>query len=464
MNQPAGDRVRHASLRPAPSPPRLPVLGHALAFRRNPPQFLRQAAEACGPVARLKLGPLTYHLVSEPALVAEILQSRAANYLRDTRSSRRIRLLTGESLLTSEGPVWRQQRHDAQPMFHQRRIAELAATMAQVADEACVAWERAAESGRRLDLAAEMSRLSFAVAGRCLFGADLRDRAADVERALPVLLDELFRRTTEVAALPLWVPWPRHARFHRARAAVDRVVAALIADHRTSDPASGDLLSLFRRAQAEGGRGGGEAELRDQVLTFLLAGHETTASALTWAFALLAASPNDRDAVEAELAALRVATGGGSAVVETGPKLVRLNAVLQETLRLYPSIWIAERRVVSADELGGWRIPARSSVIVSPFVTHRLPEWWEEPDAFRPQRFLGNEPFTLARQGYFPFGAGPHACIGQHFALMEARIILATLSARFRVVLLDGALPPPLGGLTLRPATEVPVRIERRPA
>ncbi|MBL9204731.1 MAG: cytochrome P450 [Opitutaceae bacterium] len=452
-------------VRRAPSPPGSPVVGHARAFQRDPLGFLQAAAQACGPVARLKLGPMTYHLVSDPALIAEVLQVRASNYLRDTRSSRRVRMVTGESLLTSEGTAWRHQRQAVQPIFHHRNLLDLGRTMLNVVDEACAGWERAAASGATLDLVTEMSRLSFAVAGRCLFGADLRDRANAVEGALPVLLEELFRRTSHVANLPQWLPLPRHLAFRRSLAAIHRVVAEVIDEHRLpvtgSRSAAVDLLGLLMKARSETGAPLSDEDLRNHVVTFLLAGHETTANALTWAFALLAMAPQELEHVHTELD--RVAFDAReSGAIECLPQLEHVGAVLQETLRLYPSIWIAERRVVEVDDLGGWRLPAGSAVVVSPYVVHRQPGRWDQPEVFRPARFRNGEPPLLLRDGYFPFGAGPHTCIGQHFALMEAKIILATLLSRFRVTLLNGALPAPLGGITLRPSTAVPIRVERR--
>ena len=440
----------------------MPLLGHARAFQRDPLGFLLRAAQAEGPVTRLNLGPLTYHLVSDPVLISDVLQARAANYLRDTRSSRRVRLVTGESLLTSEGATWRRQRQTVQPIFHHRHLMDLARTMAQVANEASVSWDHAASTGATLELSSEMNRLAFAVAGRCLFGADLRGRSSVVETAFPVLLEELFRRTSHLTSFPLWMPLPRHLAFKRALAAIDRVVAELIAEHRRRPSETVDLLGLLLQARDEKGGGLNDDSLRNHTLTFLLAGHETTANALTWAFALLATTPEKREKVQAELDALDFGSGGSGAAVEAMPKLGYLSAVLQETLRLYPSIWIVERRVAEADELGGWHIPKGSAVVVSPYVTHRAPERWEVPEAFRPERFLAREPRTLGEDGYFPFGAGPHTCIGQHFAMMQAKIILATLLSRFRVVHLEPGLPAPVGGITLRPSAPFPIRVERR--
>ena len=446
--------------RRAPSPRGDLLFGHARLFQRDPLGFLLQTAQTCGPVARLRLGPLTYHLVSEPALVSEVLQERAANYVRDTRSSRNVRLVTGESLLTAEGETWRRHRRLAQPVFHQQRLAEWAEIMTQASAETAERWERAARDGTTLDLGSEMSRVTFTVVGRCLFGVELGEQAGAIEAALPVLLEELFLRTQHLASLPLWLPLPRQRRFRGALAAVDHVVSRIIAARRQQPGERTDLLGLLLSARDVDGSALSDEELRNQIVTFLLSGHETTASMLTWAFALLARHPDEQRAVESELTTMDFAAGGVRRIGALA-SLPRVTAVLQETMRLYPSIWIAERRVVAADELGGFEIPAGSSVIVVPYITHRLVQWWPEPDSFRPERFLGGEPRTVGGNGYLPFGAGPHACIGQHFAMMEAKIIFASLTARFRLRLLEPDLPAAVGDITLRPSSAIRVGVER---
>ncbi|MDF3058848.1 MAG: cytochrome [Rariglobus sp.] len=444
----------------APSPAALPVLGHALAFKRDPLGFLQKTARDQGPVARLRLGPLLYHLVSDPALVATVLQDRADRYVRDTRSSRNIRLVTGEGLLCCEGDTWRRHRRLAQPIFHHRRIMALAEIMLRTCEESASRYASAADSSQPLDLASEMSRLTFTIVGRCLFGSELGPRATDVEQAFPVLLEELFNRAQSAVSLPIWLPTPAHRRFQRAIATVDDVVRTVLDERRGATADRPDLLSLLLEARDEDGSRLSEQEVRDHIVTFLLAGHETTASALTWTLCLLATHADTLHAVEAELDAT---LHGQPLTLDALPKLTHLDAVLRESLRLYPTIWIAERRVTQDDTLGGFDIPAGSTVVISPYVTQRLASHWLDPDAFRPDRFLGDRATrTLAKDGYFPFGAGPHQCIGQHFAMMEAKIALASLLSRFRVHLADEKLPPAWAGITLRPQSTVPIRLTRR--
>lgn len=440
----------------APSPPGLPLAGHALAFRRDPLGFLRSAAARCGPIARLHAGPLVYHLVSDPALIADVLQRRASEFVRDTRSSRTMKLVTGESLLSTSGEAWRRHRRLAQPIFHPQRLAGLAAITTEACVEAGARWERAAREDTPLELVAEMSRLTFSIVGRCLFSAELGARTEDVERAYGVLLDELFRRSRAIVTLPLWVPTRGHRRFRQALAGIDAVVAEILQRRRRDAQEHDDLVGVLLQARDDTGAPLGDDEIRNHAITFLLAGHETTASVLTWAWCLLDRDPAARDAVDSELATV---LGGRPPRLEDLSRLPRLEAVVQETLRLYPAIWVTERRAVTATELGGHALPRNSSVLVSAAVTQRLARQWPEPDAFLPERFsAGALPGVEA--GFLPFGAGPHHCIGQHFALLEIRLILATLLARFRVRL-AGAMPEAEAGITLRPAAAVAARVER---
>ncbi|HEX2099921.1 MAG TPA: cytochrome P450, partial [Candidatus Synoicihabitans sp.] len=353
----------------------------------------------------------------------------------------------------------RRHRRLAQPVFHHRRLVALTDTMSATVEEVAARWEEAATVGRTLDLGAEMNRLTFLIVGRCLFGAELGPRADSVEQAFPVLLKELFQRAESAFSFPIWLPTARHRRFKQALATVDTVVDEVIAQRRGASADRVDLLSLLLEARDEDGSAISDEELRNHTITFLLAGHETTSSTLTWTFALLALHPEVRSALERELDTV---LGHGSPTLDTLGSLRLLDAVLRESLRLYPSIWIAERRVVADDTLGGYDIPGGSMVVLAPYATHRLAAQWPEPDVFRPERFLERAELPTVEQGYFPFGAGPHQCIGQHFAVLEAKLALAILLRRFRVDLIEPRFPPPLGGITLRPRDAVPIRVSER--
>ncbi len=453
--------------RKPPIPPVRPVFGHAHAFRADPLGFLVEVARDYGPLVELRLGPLRYFLVSEPRLIEEVLRGEAGTYQRDTRSSRNNALVTGVSLLSTDGDVWRRQRRLVQPIFHQKRLATLAETMEQTAREGLARWEKAAREGKVLDLASEMSRLTFTIVGRCLFGTELGPRAEAVEDAFPHLLREIYIRAQQPVALPVWLPFPRHRRFQRSLKVIHDVVREIVEARRAraGDPGD-DLLGLLLSARDEDGDRLTEPEITSQVVTFLLAGHETTSSLLTWTFSLLMRHPDEEAALEAELDAPQVP---GLPLLERLSRYRRLTAILRESLRQYPPIWILERRGVVPRELGGFHLPDDADIILSPYVTQRLPAYWPHPHLYRPERFLGEEGARLGTEhAYFPFGAGPHLCIGQHFAMMEAKIVLGTLARRCRLqpvgncVASSGVgLPMPAAdpSITLRPSGEVPARV-----
>lgn len=437
----------------APSPPGRTLFGHALAFRRDPLGFLRHAA-TFGPVVRLQLGPYLYHLVTAPEPIREVLHTRAANYTRDGRSARQIRLVTGESLLSTEGDTWRRMRRLAQPLFHPGRLVALADIATAAAAATADRWAAAAAAGRPVDLVADIGRLTFTITGRTLFGAELGTQSDLIAQVYPVLVDELFHRSRALAALPIAMPTPRHLRFRRALAMIDGLVANLVAARRVRPDRNDDLLAALLAARDGDGAALPDREIRDHLVTFLLAGHETTASTIVWALCELATHPDAFAAVAAELDPV---LNGRPPTLADLPRLVRLDAVLQETLRLHPAIWLVERQARAPDILGGCTIPAGSGVVVAPAVTQRLAENWPEPNAFRPDRFI-EKPAPGLTEGFLPFGAGPHQCIGQHFALLEARLVLAVLLSRFRLTLPEG-FPAALAGLTLRPAGAVPARV-----
>lgn len=446
----------------APSPPATPVYGHAREFRADPLGYLLEVAREYGPLAELRLGPLRYYLASDPKLVAEILHTEAAVYQRDARSAKNNALVTGVSLVSTDGEVWRRQRRLVQPIFHQKRLAALAETMHIAALEGRAEWESAARAGHKLDLCSEMNRLTFTIVGRCLFGTELGRRSAEVERVLPLLLREIYLRSQEVVSLPMWMPFPRHRRFTKALGVVHALVRELVDGRRAAGGEFGDdLLGLLLSARDEDGDRLSDAEITSQVVTFLLAGHETTSTTLVWTFCLLARHPEVLAQLEAELDA---AMDPARPPLEQIGQCPYMTAVFRESLRLYPSVWILERRATETRSLGGYALPEDANLLVSPWVTQRLERHWPDPEVFLPERFLGpeGEPRKVAESAYFPFGAGPHTCIGQHFAMMEAKLLLGVLARTCRIRPTASPMPQPLPSVTLRPVGEVPIRLERR--
>ena len=436
-------------LKMAPGPSGSRILGNLRAFRRDVLRLLLESARQFGDVVRFRLGPEIVHLVNHPGHIEHVLQKNQQNYDKRTRSAAKLRGICGESLLTSDGDTWRRQRRLIQPAFHYQRIANFAATMVETTVEMLERWEKLAQEAEPFDLASEMSRVTYTIVGRTLFGADVSANAKEVEGALEVVLEHTYHRLEKLLDLPLNFPSPANRRFQHALGAIDQVVYGIISERRKTGGRKEDLLSMLLEARdEETGQGMSDEQLRNETITLLLAGHETTANALSWTFYLLSQFPEVEDQLRTEVASV---LDGRTPVLEELPRLNYTTMVINESLRLYPPIWIYERHAVADDVIEGYHIPAGSTVVISPFVLHRHPVFWERPEIFDPTRFADEALLNRSGPAYLPFGAGPHLCIGNNFAMMEARIILAMVAQRYRIRLRPGHPVEPKPGITLRP-------------
>jgi cytochrome P450 len=415
--------------------------------------LLTESRARFGDVVRFRLGPMVVHLVAHPDAIRHVLQERADRYDKETRSSAKIRGMTGLGLLTASGALWHRQRRLVQPGFRPAAVAGFAARMVEATEAMLARWERQAASEKPLDAASEMMRLTYSIVGRTLFSADVSGDADAVEEAMAVVLAHTWRRL-EIVDVPLLVPTPGNLRFRRALAAIDRVVYRILSERRAErraqppEAAPDDLLSiLLRERDEETGEAMADGQLRNETITLLLAGHETTANALAWTLFLLARHPEALERVHAEVES---ALGGRAPVAEDLKALPFTERVICESLRLYPPIWALERRAAVEDEIDGFRIPAGSTVVVSPWVTHRHPDFWDEPERFDPDRFTAARSAGRPLLAHVPFGAGPRFCVGAHFAMTEAMIITALVVQRFRLRLVPGREVIPLPGITLR--------------
>jgi cytochrome P450 len=432
----------------APGPKGHPLFGMLPDFRGDRLAFLVRTARQYGGVARFPIRRRSVFLVTDPAGAKRVLQDNADNYGRETRSVGVLRETLGNGLLTTTGPAWWRNRRLAQPSFHKQRLAGFAGIMTEAATDFADRLARDGGRGPAFDLVPELSRLTLRILGRCLFQRDLTDEADAVGGALKVVLHHTISKLGSLVPLPGAVPTPQNLRFRAALRALDKVVQSLIHERRRDGGDRADLLSMLLAARdEETGEGLGDRQLRDELMTLLLAGHETTAMALSWTFYLLSLHPGARRKLEDELAALP----GGAPNVDDLPRLRYTRMVLDESLRLYPPAWVVTRSATADDEIGGFTIPAGSPVLVSPYVTHHDPALWEDPEGFDPERFAPEQADTRPRYAYFPFGGGPHLCIGAGFATMEATIVLAVVARRLRLDLEPGR-PVTIDALvTLRP-------------
>lgn len=427
------------------------------ALQRDPLGFFTTLAREHRPVARYRLGVYRAFLISHPEHIKHVLQDHQKNYSKDVLDYRILKWLLGEGLLTSGGSFWLRQRRLAQPAFHRERIHTYGTLMTDAADAMLARWDVAAAQGRPIELTQELMGLTLQVVGRALFGTNMHEEIAAVGRSFGVLNADLIARMFGLRFIPPVLPTRRDRAFRAALRELDSVVGQVIAERRRTRADSGDLLSLLLHARdEETGEQMSDRQLGDEVRTLLLAGHETTALALTWTWYLLSQHPEVEERLRAELASV---LAGRTPGVPDLPELAFTRMVIEEAMRLYPPVWGVTRKVVADDVIGGFFIPAKSVVAVSPYVTHRHPDVWENPERFDPDRFAPQHAAGRPRYAYFPFLGGPRQCIGSSFAMTEALLILATIAQRYRLRLLPDhpVVPEPL--LTLRPRHGMPMTL-----
>jgi cytochrome P450 len=439
----------------APGPRGALLLGSLRAFREDPVGLLVAAHRDHGDVVRLRLGPTVAHLLSHPRGIRHVLQTRHPIYTKNTPGVVRLRDFLGNGLLTSDGDFWRKQRRTAQPAFHRERIQAFASLMSTATGQMLDAWDRRLEAGSaRIDIAEEMMALTLRIVAEALFGAEVGSTTHAVGEALEVVLQVTNARVKRVVGLPRFLPTPENRRFRRAVGVLDGVVEAMVGARRTAE-ARDDLLSMLVAARdPETGRGMDDRQLRDEILTVLLAGHETTANALTWSLYLLSRHPEEQVRLEEEVDRV---LGGRAPTLDDLGSLTRASLVVQEAMRLYPPAWLFGRSPTEDDEVDGYRIEAGSLVFLSPYVTQRRPDLWPEPERFLPDRFAGASAASLDRFAYFPFGGGPRQCIGLAFANLEMQIVMARLAGRYRLRLAPDARVDIEPLVTLRPRHGMPM-------
>ncbi len=443
----------------APGPRGHFLIGNLIAFRRDVLGLLLNSQREFGDVVRFNLGPMVIHLAAHPDHVKQVLVTNQHNYNKDTRSSSKIVGITGPGLLTSNGDAWLRQRRLMQPVFNAQRLLAYTDLIVAETDRMLDGWQARADSGMPIDVASEMTRLTCTLIARILLGADLSADIDEVERSTTIVMKHTWRRLERIVDPPLWLPTPGNLRFRNAKRRLDEIVYRLIAERRSGPPRN-DLLALLLKARDDGigGTGGGmtEEQLHNETITLLLAGHETTANALSWTFYLLSQEPRWRQNVYDEVLAQ---LGQRAAGADDLPRLDLVTRVFQEAMRLYPPIWIMERRVLEDDLIGGYHIPGGSALEISPYVTHRHPEFWKDPECFDPDRFTPQRSAGRHPYAYLPFGGGQRLCIGSHLAMLEGRVILSRVLQRFQLQLVPGSIVEPMPGITLRLRHGLPMTV-----
>ncbi len=436
-----------------PGPRGLPVFGPIHEYTRDPFSFLLETKRRYGDVVSTRFAGRELYLLSHPDAIEHVLIENRKNYPKSD-ISQRLYPLIGQGLLTSEGELWTQQRKLIAPAFHHKRIRSYAATMVERAEAHVAQWMDRSE--RAID--ADMMRLTLDVALKTLFGEAVAESAA-LGRAFTEASEYFAITLKQPFPMPLWVPTARNKAMIRARDLMHSYTRQIIESRRRASQPGEDLLSTLIEATDETGARMDDDQLRDEVLTLLLAGHETTALTLTYAFDLLGRHPHVRDKLEAELQAI---LGGRAPTFEDLPQLLYTAKVIKESMRLFPPGAVMLRQSLADDRVAGWTIPAGAVVAFAQWIVHRDARWFENPELFLPERWTESFEASLPRFAYFPFGGGPRICVGSAFAMMEAPLLLATIAQRFRVDLVDHRPLDLLMSVTVRPRRSVRVSVRRR--
>jgi cytochrome P450 len=433
-----------------------PLVGHFPAYSRDPLGFVTTSTRTHGGVVPIRFGPSPALLITDPAAIEEVLVSRHRDFQKG-RAGQRVGVVVGEGILLSEGETWREHRRIVQPAFHHDRIKAWGEVMASETESMLAGWA----DGDVRDIHADMSALTLAIVGRTLLDSRIEPAdVAEVQAAAATLTDHFDSRFNSLRFfLPDALPTPGNRRMRAAVGRLDRIVYRLITARRAAGTFGDDAISMLLEASEADSHPLTDAELRDEVMTLFMAGHETTAVALSWALYLLAKSPG----VEAPLAAeVADVLGGRRPSVADLPGLRLTEAVVFETLRLYPPAYALSREAISPTSIGGHALPKRGIAFISVWAAHRRPEAFDQPETFRPERWLDGLARRLARGAYLPFAEGPRKCIGAAFAMQEMVLVLAGITQRFHLRHVAGADVRPRPAVTLRPADPVRIAVSRR--
>jgi cytochrome P450 len=423
----------------------------------DPLAFNLTLARDFGDVAYFRLGPLRVYQVNHPDLIREILVEQASKFNKPGLLKSASRRMLGQGLLTSDGELWKQQRKLIQPAFRHERLATVYGdVMSAHARQLAISFS---DSDVR-DIGDDMGKLTLAIVVKSLFGENLARSADSVGELLTAVAEAANERMNSALQLPSWIPTRRNRRESHALVRLDAIISELISARRKSGAQRDDLLSVLLTAvDAETGIGMTDRQLRDEMMTLFLAGQDTTANALTWTWYLLARNPAVEEKLQEEL---RRVLAGRAPLAADLPQLPYTDMIIREAMRLFPPAPIFARQPVEDVTVGEWQMPKGSLIIVSVYALHRDPRFFPEPERFMPARFAPGWEERILRYAYLPFGGGPRVCIGNGFAMMEARLILATMAQRWKLSLESGAEIAPKQLVTLRPSRAVRVRVEKR--
>ncbi len=442
-----------------PGPRGRRLIGSLLEVRRNRLNFVMHATGKYGDLICFRMGPKRLYLLNHPDHARHVLCDNVANY-RKGLGLNEAKPLLGDGLLTSDGELWASQRRLLQVAFNNKRMEEFSDLMITAAQTTVESWQEREPGEQVVDIAREMVGLTINILGSTLFRIDLTERTEDISRDLTVLTRWAMSRMTSLWKLPMRLPTPENRRARAALSRLESLVERMIQEHQPVDGSGNEtLVSLLTNQNSESRGGVTKKQMRDEVMTLLLAGHETTAATLAWTWYLLAQHPEVERRLHAEVDQV---LAGRRATLADVPRLVYTRMAICETLRLYPPVWLLPRKAINADRLGQHLIPAKSDVLVSVYTIHRHPQFWDDAGRFDPERFAPDKNPERESCAYLPFGAGPRTCLGSRFGLMEVTLMVATIAQRFSLRLVGDQEVEPEASLTLHPRRGLPMSLRRR--
>lgn len=443
----------------APGPSGGQMLKSFGRIRRDPLQFLAAIWREYGDVAQFPIPRPAVYLLTDPDAVRDVLVSSARDYTKRTLQYDNLATVTGSGLLTADDPPWRERRRVIQPAFHHERLAGVADHAVAAVDPYLARWQRLSD-GTVVDVDEAMMELSLQVVASALFGSTWDSQARELTQATLIALDQVVARARNPLAPPLNWPTPGSTRLRRSIRTLDAAVADVLTARRSTGVAApvdrSDLVDMLLAARIDPAAQLDGSGVRDELVTFLVAGHETVASTMTWVWHLLASNPAAAAALHAEVDSV---LAGRLPTFADVPDLTWTRAIVDETLRLYPPAWVITRKSTAEHQALEVAMPTGSLVIMSPYLVHRHPDAWDRPEEFDPSRFLGG---STRRDAYLPFGLGPRLCIGRDMALLEATLVVAAIAARFRFETAGGQAVEALASVTLRPEHGLPMRVYAR--
>jgi cytochrome P450 len=446
--------IAQPTARRPPGPRGKPVVGSILDFRSDILRALLEGWHEYGDLVEFNVAGASY-LVAHPDYIEHILRDNESNYPHAPFLDARWAKIVGNGLVTSKGDFWARQRRLADPSFHSERIAGFAQIMTETTEEMLEAWKPRVDRGEPIDVREEMMRLTITILSKAMFSADIWGKTDTISRVVSILLTHASNRLFSPVDIPDRVPLPSNRRYVAARDEFDELIYEIIAERRR-EPRE-DLLSMFLAAKdEETGEHMSDEQVRDEVRTMFIAGHETTATSLAWTWYLLSMYPEVAQRLHAELDEV---LGGRSATAADLPNLVYNWRVIQESLRLYPPIWMYLRTAIEDDVIDGYRIKAGKNIYLSPYITHRHLDFWDNPEGFDPDRFAPEKTQGWHRFKYWPFGGGPRKCIGNNFAVVEMQLVVATVAQVYELVLAPGHQVVIQPGLSLRQRDGVVVNV-----